>query len=483
MIYNVTTEYTSFTPNWTPEESNRLLLRRGMLFCNGQPLRQVLKPAQLGQQAGTFWVEDPGLRIHFRLPDDQDPAEVKLEAAVREQAVAPLHPGLGFIRFSGFKVRYVADGFPIPQRAAVSTGRGHHWIIEDCEIEHINAVGIDIGNESWHRRLAADYAGITGMLELRARLDHQEDSGRHIVRRNLVASCGVCGIAGVGNVSHSLIEENTIERVATVDIERLWETGGIKLHTCTGVLIRRNLIRHIRSAPAVWLDFLIQNSRICENLIYDVASLHGGVMIEVSHVPNLVDHNVLWDIHGVVDIWHSAAGVTGPAIVIDTGESCIVAHNFIGSVPDEFAISVNLAQADRVVVDRYMLCRKHQVLNNVLTGCPKRILFAKAEDNRSDGNLFDWHDDAVSLCIEYPAPKARVNLESWRNNYGYDTHGGQVSIVAAFDPQTLTLTVDIDGDIPPAVKIAELPSASQTPGPWNLRHGKQIFQIKAGRPG
>jgi hypothetical protein len=57
-----------------------------------------------------------------------------------------------------------------------------------------------------------------------------------------------------------------------------------------------------------------------------------------------------------------------------------------------------------------------------------------------------------------------------------------VSIAAAFDPQTLTLTVDIDGTIPPAVKIAELPSASPTAGPWNIHRGKQVFQIKAGRP-
>ena len=28
-------------------------------------------------------------------------------------------------------IEHAADGFPVPQRAALSTTRGHHWILED----------------------------------------------------------------------------------------------------------------------------------------------------------------------------------------------------------------------------------------------------------------------------------------------------------------------------------------------------------------
>jgi hypothetical protein len=482
MINNIITEFTSFTPNWTPEEVNRMLLRRGMVFCNGQPLQQVLKSNQLGISDGAFWVEDPGLRIYFRLPGDVDPNDVLLEAAVREQAFAPTLPGLGYIRVSGFQVRYVADGYPIPQRAAVSAYRGHHWIIEDCDIRHINAVAIDVGNESWHRSRPVDPSVPKNIKAQRANLDNKPDMGRHIIRRNLTSDCGVCGIAGVGNVSYTLIEDNTIQNVAKVDLERLWETAGIKLHTCTGVLIRRNILRGIRAATAVWLDFLVENTRTTQNLVYDVESLHGGLMIEASDVPNLIDNNILWEIRGVDDIWDSTSGVSGPAINIDTSESCIIAHNFIGNVPDEYAISVHLAQDERIIVNRYLLCRKHKVVNNVLTGCPKRVMFSKAEDNLCDGNLYDFRDDYVSLCLEYPPPKLRVNLESWQRNLGYDLQGGQVMVEAEFNPEALTLTIEIQGEIPPPVMVDSILEGQTSPGPWDLKPGRQVFKIKAGQP-
>ncbi len=482
MINNIISEFTSFTPDWTPEEVNRLLLRRGMLFCNGEPLQQVLKSGELGIAEGTFWVEDPGLRLYFRLPGDLDPSDVHLEAAVREQAFAPNIAGLGHIRVSGFQVRYVADGYPIPQRAAVSAYRGHHWIIEDCDIRDINAVAIDVGGKSWHRSQPVDPSVPKNYQAQRAYQDNRLDSGRHIIRRNLISDCGVCGVAGVGNVSYSLIEDNTIQNVAMVGIERLWETAGIKLHTCTGVLIRRNILRGIRAATAVWLDFLIENTRTTENLVYDVESLHGGLMIEASDVPNLIDYNILWDMRGVEDIWNSTSGVSGPAINIDTSEACIIAHNFIGNVPDEYAISVHLAQDERVIMDRYMLCRNHQVFNNLLTGCPKRVLLSKAENNQCEANFYDFRDDRISLCVEYPAPKACVNLESWQRNFRYDLQGGQAWIEAEFNPDDLTLTLEIQGEIPAAKKVDALQEERLTPGPWELKPGRQVIQIRAGQP-
>ena len=42
------------------------LLRRGMVFADGRPLRQVYFPADLAEATGVFWVEEPGLRLHLR---------------------------------------------------------------------------------------------------------------------------------------------------------------------------------------------------------------------------------------------------------------------------------------------------------------------------------------------------------------------------------------------------------------------------------
>ena len=57
------------------DDAPKYLLRRGMVFVDGRPLKQVFRFSELAGQDGAFWVEEPGLRIHFRLPGDADPGE------------------------------------------------------------------------------------------------------------------------------------------------------------------------------------------------------------------------------------------------------------------------------------------------------------------------------------------------------------------------------------------------------------------------
>jgi hypothetical protein len=221
---NFSSEYTSFTRDWSVEENHTFLLRRGMVFVDGRPLRQVHFPSQLSEADGTFWVEDPGLRLHLRLWGDADPGEATLEVTAREQVFAPLVEGLGYIRISGFRFEHAADGIPVPQRAMLSARRGHHWIIEENDLRWANAVGLDVGNETWHRQWPGK--------------DHPQ--GGHIIRRNHVSDCGICGMAAVGNNACTLVEHNLIERIGGLNIERIWEAGGLKFHTCDTVLIRNN---------------------------------------------------------------------------------------------------------------------------------------------------------------------------------------------------------------------------------------------------
>ena len=70
---NLISEFTTFTPDWRTEEVHTFILKRGAIYVNGRPLRQVLRSHELGGSDGTFWVEDPGLRVHLRLPNDADP--------------------------------------------------------------------------------------------------------------------------------------------------------------------------------------------------------------------------------------------------------------------------------------------------------------------------------------------------------------------------------------------------------------------------
>jgi len=459
---NFSSEFTTFTSDWTKDEIHTFMLRRGMIFCDERPLQQVFFPRELADADGAFWVEDPGLRIHLRLWDDADPNGAAFEVTAREQVFAPLIPGLGYIRVSGFRFEHAADGIPVPQRAMISASRGHHWIIEDCEVRWANACGIDVGNETWHR----------------SQPDPDGSSGHHIIRRNVVSDCGVCGIAAVGNNTGTLVEDNLIERIGSKNIERIWECAGLKFHTCDTVLIRRNVFRHIRSAPGLWLDYLNRNSRVTGNVFADIESILGGVYIEVSHAPNLVDHNVLWDIRGTGRP-HSGRGIN-----VDTGEQCIVAHNLLGRVRDEYAVSVHLGQKGRIGGGRVGLCRQQKVLNNLFIACSRRILFSRAMDNISDGNLFDQDDDATSLCVEYPEPRALLDLEAWQTYYGFDRGGGQAQIEASFDSETLLLTLSIAGDVPPGVNVAELyvEGEGASLGPVALEPGRRAYKIDAGGP-
>ena len=122
---------------------------------------------------------------------------------------------------SGFSFEHAADGVPVPQRAMVSTNRGHHWILEKNHVRWANACGMDVGNQDWKAEQPSQF-------------------GRHVIRGNRISDCGVCGIAGCHNVDQTLVEDNVVERIGGLGIEQMWEVAGLKFHGAKSVLIRRN---------------------------------------------------------------------------------------------------------------------------------------------------------------------------------------------------------------------------------------------------
>jgi hypothetical protein len=439
-VSNVPAEIWTFTREWRPEEMQHFLLKRGALFVDGRPLTQVFRIMDLAHSDGAFWVEDPGLRLHLRVWDDADPNGVAFEVTVREQVFAPAAHHLGYIRVCGFRVEHAADGVPVPQRAAVSTSRGHHWIIEDNVICHANAVGLDVGAQDW-------------------KSDQPERSGHHIIRRNTISDCGVCGLAGGTGADHTLVEDNVIERVGGLNVERIWECAGLKFHICTGGLFRGNVFRHITDACGIWLDVSNRNCRVTGNVFADIASLNGGLYLECSHDQNLIDRNLFWDMRAIGDRG-------GMAVKVDSGDNAVIAHNLFGRTQD-YAVSIVLNQPDRVIGGRVGLGRRNQVLNNIFVQCPKRILLARAEDNVSDGNLFDMRGDRTSLLIHYPAPPALLDLAGWQSYYGLDLHSTQATVEAEFDPDARLLRCRAEGELPTCQPVAAMHEdrPPQSPGP------------------
>jgi hypothetical protein len=437
-------------------------MRRGMIFVSGKPLKQVFWPHELGANDGAFWVEEPGLRIHFRLPRDADPAKAMIEATVQEQVFAPRQRHLGYIRVGGLTIEQCADGVPIPQRAALSTTRGHHWIIENCTVRHAHAVGIDVGTQDWR---AAD----------------RDKCGSHIIRRNVVSDCGVCGISGPGGVDHTLVEDNLVERIGGLNVERIWEAAALKFHTCHGVLIRRNVFRHNASTGGIWLDYLISNCRVTGNVFADLASATCGVFVEVSHARNMVDGNIFWNIRGRPN-WLTPPTMTNPAAInFCTGEYGIAANNFIGNVADGPAIMLSLNQPNRLVDGRVGLCRRHGVFNNIVVNAKSRVHMARVDENCADGNAYDAAGDEASFVIEHPQPTVKLNLRAWQEFYKFDRHGGQLKMHADFDPDKLTLRFNVEGELPQPVAVRELGMEGQYPllGPFTAQQWKDLSAGKA----
>ena len=420
-----------------PEELWRHLVRRGMVFVDGRRLAQVELYQDLAKSDGAFWCEHNGLAIHVRLPGDSDPSQHEVELAVQEQVFAPRALGLAYIRVKGLTFEHGANAFPTPQRGMVSMSRGHHWIIEDCVLRQANGVALDIGAQDWD-------------------MIPPQVIGQAIVRRNHIDGAGVCGIAGAG-VQGTLIESNLIEHVGDRDVELAWETGGIKLHFSKNCLIRSNVIRHTIHAEAIWLDYENANARITGNVLGDnLETLRGGIYLEASHEPNMIDNNLIWkSTEGAGGGSYNMPGHGGWGITVDGSDETVIAHNLIGLSQDAALKFRNIES--RIVSGRGGTARRNKVLNNIFYRCGKSIDLSN-QDNTVDGNLYtkDWgevRDETRGVgrglnWIPDANTTLQLDLEAWRKFFGFDKNGAYADMTIEVDLDALTMTWSIAGALP-----------------------------------
>jgi hypothetical protein len=423
--------------NPTPAELRRHLFRRGMVFVDGRQLEQVELYSELGHAEGAFWCEHDGLTIHVRLPGDADPAGHEVELVIQEQVFAPKQQGLSYIRVKGITFEHAANQFPVPQIGMVSTSRGNHWIIEDCVMRHVNSVALDIGAQDWD-------------------MNPPSVTGDTIVRRNHIDDVGVCGLAGMG-VQNTLIESNLIEHVGWQDVELTWEAGGIKLHTARNCLLRNNVIRHLRHAMGIWLDYMNNNTRVTGNVIGDtLETLRGGIYIEASHFPNMFDHNIIWKATpGKGGSTANFPSHGGWGITIDGSDETVMAHNLIGYTQDS-AINIRTAEG-RIVGSRGGTSRWNKVINNIFYHCGNGIQFphrantaegnlytreggAGIDENQGTGRGLNWIVDGNS--------NLRLDLEAWQKFFGFDKNGAYADLSIDVDLDALSLTWSVVGSVP-----------------------------------
>ena len=421
------------------------LNRRGMIFCDGKPLKQVALYNMMSLEDGTYWVEANGQTIHFRLPGDEDPANHRIEITVREQCFAPKKPFLDYIKVKGLLCAHAAMGAPVPQRGSISAYRGTHWIIEDCTIDWANAVGIDIGNECWHHEF-----------------DFVKEVGHSIIRRCHIKDAGVCGIAGLF-AQHMLIEDNLIEGTGWQKMELSWEAAGIKLHNSVDGLIRRNVFRRTYRADHLWLDCGNVNNRITQNLFLDGIEQREAIFIECTREGiNLIDNNIFWNVEGRFDKskiqekpgssgWYQLVEddvINGYAVYGEGTDRMQLVNNLVGKCC-AYAYYAKPVPFRLLPWERGGTSRDAKILNNLIYDCGVGAICFPTKDNSSEGNAFVRQMHGGDLRVMYPAPEVCLDLKSWQEFCGFDMTGQEGWFNIDVDTEKLTLKVEKAGDKPP----------------------------------
>jgi hypothetical protein len=245
-------------------------------------------------------------------------------------------------------------------------------------VRQVNGVGVDVGIQL-HQWPQPPLAGF------------------HIVRRNTVTDCGICGICGLGPGGSRefglLIEDNVLRRNAFHDTERLFETAGIKTHNNVHCLIRRNVILDTYHGAGIWMDWDNRNSRCCQNIIVNAQTMHGGIFVEASYVPNLVDQNFIW-------------GTRGNGIYEHDCCHQIFAHNFVGQSTGS-GLHLHGKITDRRIDGHKPEYGLHQVRNNLLYQNTKSNVFG-GEPSTIVGNL----SEGIVAAFD----RAKLDLTLWATN-------------------------------------------------------------------
>jgi hypothetical protein len=447
--------------------------RRGMVFVDGKPLEQVdlyndlfgssgrslsywedlqWRPLfdEVGGAGGKFWIEQQGNTIHVRLPNDDSPDKHVIEATVRQQVFAPKERGLGYIRLKGITFRQSADPFPLPQPGGVVVTRGgNHWIIEDNTIEWANTLCLAVGGEGG------------------------ASNGSHIIRGNTIRYCGIGGIEGVGSGNIGLVEKNLFEWIGWQDAERSWESGAFKLHGARNLLFRNNVIRHIRYAAGFWLDVGNVNCRITGNIIADVTSVSGAIHMEATHEQNQFDNNVIWGVKNSEPAGTGLEESGGTCFFIQGTDKLIIAQNLFANCQTTAVFSTPVEK--RIIGTRGGTARENKLYNNIFHGWGTAAIGFANVHNQTDGNVYcPLPRGGGYLRIVAPEPQQWLDLAAWQEFYGWDKNGVVGTAEAAFNPDTLELTLLPKGSWP-AVAVfnsantdlfGKETGASRSPGPF-----------------
>jgi alpha-N-arabinofuranosidase len=227
-----------------------------------------------------------------------DPNQELVEINVRRSCFYPLKSGMNYITVKGFEMAQAASPWAPPtadQPGLLGANWSKGWIIENNVIHDAKCSAISLGKEAStghnlcsrrHQKPGYQYQMEAVFRALQIGWS-KEKIGSHVIRNNVIYDCGQNGIVGHMGCAFSEIYGNHIYNIAVKHEFFGYEIAGIKLHAAIDVKIHHNRIHNC--TLGTWLDWQAQGVRLTNNLYY-----HNDcdLMVEVSHGPYLVDHNV-----------------------------------------------------------------------------------------------------------------------------------------------------------------------------------------------
>lgn len=389
-------------------------LTRGMLFQNGKRLKQAEAYGDLTRIPGSFWVDNDHKTIHIHPFGSDNPNNDLFEVAVQSHLFKPQKIDLGYIKLKGFTFAHCANGFLRTSTGAVTARGGHHWIIENLTIRHINSSGLEFGHKAFETH---------DPHPDNVRKDRPVKGGM-IVRNNEIYQCGTAGIRS-HTVKNGIIAHNEIRHCGWQDAEYYWECSGIKMLRNTHTLVRGNHIHHIQGGSGIWLDWDNKHSRVTRNIIHDIQTLQGGIFVEASTSPSLVDNNIIWDIDG--------NGLYG-----NDSDHQLWLHNLVARTT-QAAVHIVVA-TDRSLDGEALTAEQNTIKNNMFIDAGRNMNLS-AGNNKVDYNLY------ITTC----QPDA-IDLQEQREK-GYDKNSRKIYGYVSFNPKVGFLRWEVPE------KIQEVPAA------------------------
>lgn len=422
---------------WIDYNINKLRhheLPRGQVLVDGERLPQAKDMTELATMEKGVWTETCGRYVNILWPDETLPQR-RVELVAAEELFAPADYFTGYIAVRGIHFHGCANGYPVPQNGAFTTNRGHHFIVEDCRFSLVNGIALDIGRHSWHSQPCP--------------------TDGHLIRRNHFSDIGVCGIAGYG-AEDALIEENILENVCRDPVEFMAENAAIKLHEAHRSLLRRNRISNTPYGQGIWMDCFNWDSRLCENVLFNIVSDNGGLMYEANRGPAVVDNNL---VVGCTSL-SGAKAAGGFGVNLHGSEECGVYRNFLWDCKGS-ALFIN-AVGNRMVGTRVGLGRKNVIRENIFGGTGRALVEIPHEDNAFEDNLYarkgmggyirigtadnPYTEEAVNLV------NIRLDLPAFQKFFERDRSGRLSDMDARFDPDTCRLSVTCGAQDLPALQ-------------------------------